>query len=341
MGLDLKPLLSAVPIKLAELSGKTVAVDAYNTIYQFLATIRGPSGEPLANSRGEITSHLSGLFYRNTNLLMENIRPIYVYDGEVHELKVQEIERRAKLKKEATKKYQLAVEEGRTEDARKYGIRTSMLTDKMVEETKRMLDCLGIPHVQAPLDGEAAAAYLTKNGLAYAAASQDYDSILFGAKKLVRNLAISGKRKVPNRNAYIDVEPEMLEHDKVLRETGLTHEQLVDVGILIGTDFNPGGFPGVGPKTALKLIREKGKLENIEKIAHLLPEVPYEEIRKIFLSPELPQVTKLEFREVNREGVLDFLCVEKSFSTDRVSGQLDRLQKAITNRSQSLEQWFG
>jgi flap endonuclease-1 len=340
MGLDLKPLLSAVPIKLAELSDKTVAVDAYNTIYQFLATIRGPTGEPLANSRGEITSHLSGLFYRNTNLLMENIRPIYVYDGKAHELKVQEIERRAKLKKEATEKYQLAVEEGRMDDARKYSMRTSMLTDKMVEETKRMLDCLGIPHVQAPSDGEAAAAHLTKTGLAYAAASQDYDSILFGARKLVRNLAISGKRKVPNRNAYIDVEPEILEHDKVLRETGLTHEQLVDVGILIGTDFNPGGFQGIGPKTALKLIKEKGKLENIEKIAHLLPEVPYEEIRRIFLNPEIPQVDKLEFREVNREAVLDFLCVEKSFSADRVSGQLDRLQKAVTNRSQSLEQWF-
>jgi flap endonuclease-1 len=113
------------------------------------------------------------------------------------------------------------------------------------------------------------------------------------------------------------------------------------VGILIGTDFNPGGFPGIGPKTALKLIKEKGKLENIEKIAHLLPEVPYEEIRKIFLSPELPQVEKLEFKQVNREGVLDFLCVEKSFSADRVSGQLDKLQKAVTNRSQSLEQWFG
>jgi flap endonuclease-1 len=341
MGLDLKPLLSAVPIKLAELSDKNVAVDAFNTIYQFLATIRGPSGEPLANSRGEITSHLSGLFYRNTNLLMENIRPIYVYDGKAHELKVQEIERRAKLKKEATEKYQLAVEEGRMEDARKYSIRTSMLTDKMVEETKRLLDCLGIPHIQAPSDGEAAAAHLTKSGMAYAAASQDYDSILFGASRLVRNLAISGRRKVPNRNAYVDVEPEMLEHDKVLRETGLTHEQLVDVGILIGTDFNPRGFPGIGPKTALKLIREKGMLENIEKIAHLLPQVPYEEIRKIFLSPELPKVDRLEFNQVNREAVLDFLCVEKSFSTDRVSGQLDRLRKAVTNRSQSLEQWFG
>lgn len=341
MGLDLKPLVTSAPLKLPELAGKVVAIDAYNTIYQFLSIIRGPTGEPLANSRGDITSHLSGLFYRNTNLLAENIKPVYVFDGKANELKRAEIEHRSKIKKEATEKYQLAIEEGRIEDARKYGIRTSVLTDRMVEESKKLLSHLGIPYIQAPSDGEAAAAYLTKRDLAYAAASQDYDSILFGAKKLVRNLAISGKRKVPNRNVYIDVEPEIFEHDRVLQEVGLTHEQLVDVGILIGTDFNPGGFSGIGPKTALKLIKENGRLENVEKVKHLLPEVPYQDIRKIFLDPEFPHVDKIEFGEVNREKVLDFLCVDKSFSADRVSGTLDKLQKSAANRSQSLEQWFG
>ncbi|MCI0559608.1 MAG: flap endonuclease-1 [Nitrososphaera sp.] len=341
MGLDLKPLITPETLKLEELSSKTVAIDAYNAIYQFLATIRGPTGEPLANSRGEVTSHLSGLFYRNINLLIENIKPVYVYDGKAHELKVEEIERRSKLKKEASEKYQVAIEEGRIEDARKYSKRTSVLTDKMVKESKELLEYLGIPCIQAPSDGEAAAAYLTKKDLAFAAASQDYDSILFGARKLVRNLAISGRRKVPNRNAYFDVEPELYDHGKVLQETGLTHEQLVDVGILIGTDFNPGGFPGIGPKTALKLIRESGRLENVDKVKHSLSEVPYEEIRKIFLNPEIPEVGEIKFNRVNRERVLDFLCVEKSFSADRVSGQLDRLQKTLSNRSQSLEQWFG
>ncbi len=341
MGLDLKPLVTPAPLKLQELAGKVVAIDAYNTIYQFLSIIRGPSGEPLANSKGEITSHLSGLFYRNTNLLMENIKPVYVFDGKANELKMAEIQRRSRLKKEATEKYQLAIEEGRIEDARKYGSRTAVLTDKMVEESKKLLSCLGIPFVQAPSDGEAAAAYLTKRELAFAAASQDYDSILFGAKKLVRNLAVSGKRKVPNRNVYVDVEPEIFEHDKVLQEIGLTHEQLVDVGILIGTDFNPGGFPGIGPKTALKLIKENGKLENVEKIKHLLPEVPYQEIRNIFLTPEIPKVDSIELAEVSREKVLDFLCVDKSFSADRVSSTLDKMQKVAANRSQSLEQWFG
>jgi flap endonuclease-1 len=341
VGLNLKPLVTPVPLKLQELANKVVAIDAYNTIYQFLSIIRGPTGEPLANNKGEITSHLSGLFYRNTNLLMENVKPVYVFDGKANELKMAEIQRRSQLKKEATEKYQLAIEEGRMEDARKYSSRTAVLTDKMVEESKKLLSYLGIPCIQAPSDGEATAAYLTKCELAFAAASQDYDSILFGAKKLVRNLAISGKRKVPNRNVYVDVEPELFEHDRLLQEIGLTQEQLVDVGILIGTDFNPGGFAGIGPKTALKLIRENGKLENVQKIKHLLPEVPYLEIRNIFLRPEVPKVEKIDFSEVNREKVLDFLCVDKSFSADRVSSILDKLQKAAANRSQSLEQWFG
>ena len=342
MGLDLKPLVTPAELQLPELSGKVVAIDAYNTIYQFLSIIRGPTGEPLANSRGEVTSHLSGLFYRNVNLLMEDIKPVYVFDGKANELKMVEIERRSKLKKEATEKYQLAIEEGRIEDARKYSTRTAVLTDTMVEESKKVLSYLGIPFIQAPSDGEAAAAYLTKRDMAFAVASQDYDSILFGAKRLVRNLAISGKRKVPNRNAYVDIEPETLEHDRVLQETGLTHEQLVDVGILIGTDFNPSGFPGIGPKTALKLIKGAGRLENVDKIKHLLSEVPYDEIRNIFLNPEVPKVDdRIEFGEVNREKVLDFLCVDKSFSADRVSSTLDKLQKSIANRSQSLEQWFG
>jgi flap endonuclease-1 len=341
VGLDLKPLITPSPLKLPELSGKVVAIDAFNTIYQFLATIRGPTGELLTNGRGEVTSHLSGLFYRNVNLLMEGIKPVYVFDGKMHALKGQEIERRWQAKQAAMEQHSQAIEEGRMEDAVKYGKRTSVLTDAMVQESKLLLSTLGIPFVQAPSDGEAAAAYLTKKDLAFAAASQDYDSVLFGATRLVRNLAVSGRRKVPNKSTYVDVEPEIYEYTSVLKETGLTREQLVDVGILIGTDFNPGGFAGIGPKTAIKLVREHGKLENISKIAQELAQIPYQEIRDIFLNPEVPKVDKIERGQVDREKVLDMLCVQKSFSTDRVAGTLDRLQKAQDSRSQSLEKWFG
>ncbi|MDQ4057301.1 MAG: flap endonuclease-1 [Thermoproteota archaeon] len=341
MGLDLKPLIAPTNITISELSNKVVAVDAYNAIYQFLATIRGPTGELLTDGKGDITSHLSGLFYRNVNLLAENIKLIYIFDGKPHPLKSKEIERRRQIKREASKRYDEAISEGRFEDARKYSQATSILTSQMVEESKKILTLLGIPCIQAPSEGEAAAAYLTKLDIAFTSASQDYDSILFGAKKLTRNLTVSGRRKVPNRNLYIDIEPEIIDYQQILNKTRLTHEQLVDVGILIGTDFNPAGFTGIGPKTALKLITEFGKLENIEKIKSSLLDVPYQEIRDIFLKPEVLDVDNIEFNEVNYKDIVDFLCIEKSFSTDRVSAALEKLKKSITNRSQSLEKWFG
>lgn len=340
MGLDLKPLVKSSPIMISELSGKVIAVDAYNTIYQFLATIRGTMGELLTNNSGEVTSHLSGLFYRNVNLLAENIKLIYIFDGKPSPLKSKEIERRRQVKQDAFKKYQEAITAGRFEDARKYGQATSVLTDMMVEESKMILTLLGIPYIQAPSEGEAAAAQLTQSNIAFACASQDYDSLLFGAKRLIRNLTISGKRKVPNRNVYVDIEPEIIQQQQLLNETGLNLEQLVDVGIMIGTDFNPGGIPRIGPKTALKLVQEYSKLEKIEKIEDSVINIPYEEIREIFLKQETPKVDNIEFNEINYNALINFLCVEKNFSATRVNTSLDKLKKSITNRNQSLERWF-
>lgn len=340
MGLDLKPLVKSSPIMISELSGKVIAIDAYNTIYQFLATIRGITGELLTNNNGEVTSHLSGLFYRNVNLLAENIKLIYIFDGKPSPLKSKEIDRRRQVKQDALNKYQEAITAGRFEDARKYGQATSVLTDKMVEESKMILALLGIPYIQAPSEGEAAAAQLTQSNIAFACASQDYDSLLFGAKRLIRNLAISGKRKVPNRNVYVDIEPEIIEQQQLLNETGLNLEQLVDIGILIGTDFNPGGIPGIGPKTALKLVREHNKLEKIEKIEASLANIPYKEIREVFLKQEAPKINGIEFNEINYDALVNFLCTEKNFSVARVNTSLDKVKKSITNRNQSLEKWF-
>lgn len=340
MGLDLKPLVKSSPIIISELSGKVIAIDAYNTIYQFLATIRGITGELLTNNNGEVTSHLSGLFYRNVNLLAEDIKLIYIFDGKPSPLKSKEIDRRRQVKQDALNKYQEAITAGRFEDARKYGQATSVLTDKMVEESKMILTLLGIPYIQAPSEGEAAAAQLTQSNIAFACASQDYDSLLFGAKRLIRNLAISGKRKVPNRNVYVDIEPEIVEQQQLLNETGLNLEQLVDIGILIGTDFNPGGIPGIGPKTALKLVREHNKLEKIEKIEASLANIPYKEIREVFLKQEAPKINGIEFNEINYDALVNFLCTEKNFSVARVNTSLDKVKKSITNRNQSLEKWF-
>ena len=340
MGLDLKPLLIREKTKLESFTNKIVAIDAYNAIYQFLAIIRGPEGLHLSDTQGHVTSHITGLFYRNINFLSLGIKPIYVFDGKPPSLKSAEIEHRKQIKKDATVKYERAMSEGKMDDARKYAQQTTSMKDGMVEDSKHLLDLFGIPYIQAPSEGEATAALLTTTGHADVAASQDFDSILFGARKLVRNFTNSGRRKLPNRNSYIEIEPEIIEYKKNLESLGITREQLIDVGILIGTDFNPDGFERVGPKTAIKMIKEHGKLEDITQIQEQLEIIDYNAIRKIFLEPEVAKVDKIEFGEVKYDDIISYLSNERSFSRDRVNSSLNRLKKSLEKKSQTLEKWF-
>ena len=340
MGLDLKSLLVRDKTKLESFTNKIIAIDAYNAIYQFLAIIRGPEGLHLTDTQGRVTSHITGLLYRNINFLSLGIKPVYVFDGKPPSLKSAEIEHRKQIKKDATVKYERAVSEGKMEDARKFAQQTTSMKDGMVEDSKHLLDLFGIPYIQAPSEGEATAALLTTTGHADVAASQDFDSILFGARKLVRNFTNSGRRKLPNRNTYIEIEPEIIDYRKNLEALGITREQLIDVGILIGTDFNPDGFERVGPKTAIKMIREYGKLEDVTQIQEQLEMIDYNAIRKIFLEPEVARVDKIEFGEVKYDDIINYLSNERSFSRDRVNSSLNRLKKSLEKKSQTLEKWF-
>ena len=337
MGLDLKPLLIRDKTKLELFSNKVVAIDAYNAIYQFLAIIRGPEGLHLSDAQGRVTSHITGLFYRNINFLSLGIKPVYVFDGKPPSLKSAEIEHRKQIKKDATVKYERALSEGNMEDVRKYAQQTTSMKDGMVQDSKHLLELFGIPYIQAPSEGEATAALLTTMGKADFAASQDFDSILFGAKKLVRNFTNSGRRKLPNRNTYIEVEPEIIDYKKNLTELGITREQLVDVGILIGTDFNPDGFERIGPKTAIKMIKENGKLENVKQIQDQLSQIDFNAIRKIFLEPETANVDKIEFNDIRYDDITDYMANERSFSRDRVNASLNRIKKSLEKKSQTLE----
>ena len=340
MGLNLKDLVVREKTNLESFSNKVIAIDAYNAIYQFLASIRGPDGLQLSDSEGRITSHLSGLLYRNVNFLSLGIKPVYVFDGKPPSLKTAEIERRKQIKRDATVKYEKAIAEGNLDDARKYAQQTTSMKDGMVQESKEILRYFGIPYVEAPSEGEATAAHMTNTGVAYASASQDFDSILCGAKRLVRNFTNSGRRKIPNKNTYIDVVPEVIETQKTLDDLELSREQLVDVGILIGTDFNPNGFERVGPKTALRMIKKYSRLEDIPEIQEQLQQIDFEEIRQIFLKPNVADVDDLDFKSVDYDGLTNYLVKERSFSEDRINSTLNRLKKALEKKSQNLDQWF-
>ncbi|MBN1784862.1 MAG: flap endonuclease-1 [Candidatus Bathyarchaeota archaeon] len=344
MGVNFRALVPKTKIDFNSLSGKFVAIDGYNALYQFLAIIRQPDGTPLKDRSGRITSHLSGLFYRTVNLVEKGVKVAYVFDGAPPTLKEVEIKRRAKVKAEALVKYEKALEEGKIEQARSYAQMTSKLKDYMPEDSKRLLTELGVPWIQAPSEGEAQAAYLTRKGAADYCASQDYDSLLFGATALVRNVTISGRRKLPRKNIYVEVVPEVMKLDHVLKSLEITREQLIDVAMLIGTDFNPDGVKGIGPKTSLKLIKQHGSIEEaLKEIKGVEFPVEPKRIRQIFLNPKVTDDYKLEWTDPNVDGVVDFLCRERDFSEDRVRRSLSKMTNGLkeAKSKRTLESWFG
>jgi flap endonuclease-1 len=339
MGVQISSILPKKEIELIELSGKKIAIDAFNSIYAFLSIIRDRmTGEPLRDSHGNITSHLSGIFYRNTNLIENGIRPIWVFDGEPPKFKKKTIEAREAAKEEARKKWEEALERG--EEAIRYAQATSKITEKMVEESKQLLDAMGIPWIQAPSEGEAMCSYLCKKNVVYGTGSQDADSLLFGSPRLIRNLSITGRRKLPKKEEYIEIKPEIIELEEVLSTLGITRKQLIILGILTGTDYNP-GIEKIGPKTALKLVKECKTLKKILEKVEWKADVDPEEIFNFFLNPPVSNEYKMEWKQPDAEKIIEFMVEGHDFSRERVEKVIDKLQQAFTEGKQtSLRGWF-
>jgi len=333
LGADIGDILTREEITFEKLKSKTVAVDGYNILYQFLSIIRGPDGRPLMDHKGRVTSHLSGLFYRTCNLISNDIWPAFVFDGEPPRFKRREVEVRQERKREAEKQYSIALKRGDVEGVRKYSQATARISDYILESSKQLLGLMGIPCVQAPSEGEAEAAYLARQGVVYAAASQDYDSALFGAPRVVRNLGVTGKRKLPGRRTYVEVRPEVVDVERTFRDLNITRRQLVDIALLTGTDYCE-GVKGLGPKKALALITGGARVEEIYKERGV--EVPenLQEIGEFFMNPPVTEAKTLEFQNPDREGVISLLTGEYAFSEERVSRALDSaLSKLQTKRS--------
>ena len=345
MGVDLGDLVEKQTISIDSLSGKTLAIDSYNIIYQFLSSIRQEDGTPLKNSRGNVTAHLSGLFYRTSKLLEAGIRPVFVFDGKANPLKHRVQQERMEAKETAISKWKAALEVGNADEARKYAQATGKLTRDMVEEGKELLSALGVPSVAAPSDGEAQASIMVQKGLAYATASQDYDALLFGSSILVRNLSISGRRKVPRQDRYVIVEPEQLNLKETLASLKIDRMQLILLGILLGTDFNQ-GVPRVGPKTALKIVKDnptqKQIIDYVKTKYDYQFEVDVEEVISIFLNPPYLEVEDLKWNEPDLDKISKILVDKHDFSIERVEKTVNELKKVLVEKGaqSKLEQWF-
>jgi flap endonuclease-1 len=341
LGVDFGSAIPREKIELENIKGWKLAVDAYNTLYQFLAIIRGADGGHLKDNQGRVTSHISGLFYRNINLMELGMKLVFVFDGKPPELKSEEIERRSAQRRQANDKYLRALQEGDMVQARKFAEASTVLRRDMVGDAKNLLDAMGVPWVDAPSEGEAQAAVMATEGTVNAVASQDHDSLIFGSPVLVRNVTISGKRKLPSKGIFINVQPERITLSTVLSQLDISREQLVDFAILLGTDFNPDGFEGIGPVKAIRFLKNYGKLEAIPDIRNKVGSVDYQGIRDLYLNAPAVKGIKPEWRPLDREKLLSFLVDEHAFSRERVESAIARVQKTSVPQTESLEKWFG
>jgi flap endonuclease-1 len=345
MGLSIREIIPKKEIEIESLKGKTLCVDAFNSLYQFLSSVRQMDGTPLMDSKKRVTSHLSGILYRNVALLEQGIKLVYVFDGKAPELKAKTHKKRKESRDIAKEKYEEAKQEEDIMRMKRYSSQLLRLDNDMIKESKELLYAMGIAVIQAPSEGEAQAAYLAKHKDVYAAASQDYDSLLFGAPLLIQNLTLARKRKT--LSGYKEIKPELIKLKNVLDRLEIDLDQLICLGILVGTDYNPKGIPGIGQKKALQIVQKFEKpiliFKEVEEKIKELPEedqFDWKEIFELFHKPDIESID-IKYPKINPEKIKEILVTEHEFSEDRVNKQIQRLKKIQEKAKQEgLDKWF-
>ena len=345
MGLNIREIIPRRELEISELRGKLVCVDAFNTLYQFLSSIRQPDGTPLMDNKKRITSHLSGIFYRNVSLLSDGMKLVYVFDGKAPDLKARTHKKRQDVRDSANEKYEEAKQEEDIMSMKRYGSQLVRLDDDMIKESKELLEAMGLAVVQAPSEGEAEAAYLARiKKEIFASASQDYDSLLFGAPKLIQNLTLARRRKT--FSGWVEIKPEMIELEKVLNSLEINLDQLICIGILVGTDYNPRGIPGIGQKKALQLVKKFKQpvliFKEVEEQLMSLSEeerFDWKEIFELFHKHDVVDAD-LEFGKIDENKIKEILVERHDFSEERVEKQLEKLREIENKKKQKgLGEW--
>lgn len=337
MGVALTELLLIKDIDLGFLQNKTLVVDAPMWLYQFLSSIRQRDGSLLMDSKGQITSHLMGLLARISSLSAQNIKLAFVFDGEPPKLKHLTLEKRKEIKLEAEKQFEKAKEKKDLEMMKKYAARTSRLTDGMIDEAKLLVSAFGLPVIDAPSEAEAQASLIVKNNDAFALATSDADALLFESPKIVRNLNMAGRKKKTNKLTYETVKPDLIVLEENLKHLGINQEQLIALAMLIGTDYNAGGIKGIGPKTALKLVKEyRNNFEAMFKEAKWNDffGFSWQEVFELIKNIPVSHDYELKCGNVDEDKIIKLLVDGHDFSEERVRNYTGGLVKGKNSKSQ-------
>ena len=333
MGCNLRDLAEAENTTMDSMRGKVVGIDSFLLAFQFLTTIRdrSPTGDggPLRANNGKVVAHLMGFLSRATLMLSKGIKPVFIFDGKHPELKKDEMDARREKREQAEIEWKAALEAGDYATAQKMAQRCVKYTPEMVEESIELLNLLGIPAFRAKAEGEAQAAVMAANGQLDAVATQDWDALLYGAPVVIRNFTTDGSKRMGRV-----VRAQKIELDQILGDNSLSRDELIDLAIMIGTDFHP-GIKGIGPKTGLKLIKQYSTIEAI--CAEKDKELPQrlDEIREIFRNHPVNEISNEDLIQgpVDVEGLKKFLIDDRQFSQKRFDNAMKLLEEAGLVRS--------
>ncbi|WP_458206598.1 flap endonuclease-1 [Haladaptatus sp. NG-SE-30] len=307
-----------------ELDGSLVAVDAHNWLYRYLTTtVKWTRDEVYTTADGTEVANLVGIVQGLPKFFEHDLTPVFVFDGRVTDLKSDEIESRREQREKLEDQLEDAREEGDTIEVARLEAHTQRLTPVIQETTRELLDLLDVPVIEAPAEGEAQAAHMARRGAVDYTGTEDYDALLFGSPLTLRKLTSKG-------------DPELMDFDATLEEHDITWEQLVDIAILCGTDFNE-GISGVGPKTALKSVKEHGDLWAVLEDRDEYIEYA-DRIRELFLDPDVTDEYEFD-TEMNPdiEAARAYVTEEWDVHADEVERGFERIEESVTQTG--LDQW--
>ncbi len=321
---------------IAKLQGKILAIDAPNVIFSLLNFSfkeKNPSNQLFCDRTQRAISHLYGLLYRVDFYYSKKIYPIFCFDGRDSDLKRIITKNKLNDFRYAKKMYEQAISNNNLVRAREIALGKEFMWSNVIEESKKLLGALGVPYLSSPASAEAQCAYLVKENIAHYSNSQDFDSLLFGCPLLVQNFSKSLKRKVQNKWVYTKVSPVLTPLEETLASLGIDIFQLVDLGILIGTDYFP-GITNIGPKRALELIKrykDIGSIARNEKanydFSKLTPNI-LDEVRKIFLFPEVNEnIDNVVWNAPDRSKIFELLCNDHTLDKERILNNFEKVSK--------------
>ncbi|MFB6082327.1 MAG: flap endonuclease-1 [Halanaeroarchaeum sp.] len=322
---DLRQLAVIEEVAFDDLDGTVVAVDAHNWLYRYLTvTVKFTGQSVYTTADGEEVANLIGIVQGLPKFFEHDLSPVFVFDGGVTDLKSAEIEQRREAKEAAAEKMAEAEEAGDRIEAARLESRTQRLTDTIQTTTRELLDLLDVPYVDAPAEGEAQAAYMAREDDAVDyAGSEDYDTLLLGAPVTLRKLTTRGN-------------PERMDFERTLEKHDVTWEQLVDVAILIGTDFNE-GLTGYGPKTALSAVKEHGDLMAVLDDEGATIENA-EQIRELFLDPEVTDDYDVDLDIAPKvDEAKAYVTEEWGIPLEEVERGFQRIEESVTQTG--LDRW--